>query len=69
MQGQAAVDFTVTVGITSQFQEAINVLTGSTGYQGIDGYVCDKIVHPFTVTYELPFSPVRRMHIFFIIKK
>ena len=29
-----------------QFQEAINILTGSTMYQSIDEYLCDKVVYP-----------------------
>ena len=47
----------------------IKILTASTKYQGIDGYLCDNVVCPdffiviMTVTYELPIYPVLRMGI------
>ena len=36
----------ITGSITSLIHEAINILTGSTVYQGIGRYFCDKVVHP-----------------------
>lgn len=61
-RGKASLDVTITVSFTSQFQKAINILTGNTMYQGIEGYFSYTVVYPhFTVTYELPSDSVRRM--------
>ena len=46
IQDMASLDVTITESITLQFQEAISILTGSTTYQGIDGYLCDNVVYP-----------------------
>ena len=41
-------------------------MTGSTKYQGIDGYFCDNVFNIVivTVTYELPSYPIQKMGIF-----
>ena len=31
---------------TVEFQEAVNILTGSAKCQGINGYCCDNVVYP-----------------------
>ena len=36
----------MTASITSHIQEVINILTGSTKYQGTEGYFCDNAVYP-----------------------
>ena len=43
-----------------QFQEK---LTGSTKFQGINGYFCDNVLFNIvnvTITYELPSYPIQR---------
>ena len=43
--GKASVHVIITASITSQFQEPINILTGSIVYQCTDGYFCDNVVY------------------------
>ena len=55
----------MTLSITSQIQAAINILTGSTVYQGIDGYLCDSDVYPDILpSVVLSYYLVRKMAIF-----
>ena len=43
--GRAFVLVTIMAIIMSSFQAAINILTGSTKYQGIDGRFCDNVMY------------------------
>ena len=56
-------DVIITAGITLQFRD---ILTGSTKYQGVDGYFYDVVfnIGILTVTNELPSQTVQRLGIF-----